>query len=347
MIEKLVCQQKNMDEQVEIMDTIEEHSMLQKEINKARDEKRRLRSLKKEMESQQKGWLRNLQEIHSQERAELIARINHAENERDKAISVLSAAEKMYEGSFANAMREVKEARGALSALIKFHEKATGSAHTETSRFEKNRRRAAERLRLYKNGRDGTVFSQKCYNAGKAAHEFLRGKSSALESWLVSRTKFTEDDRAGYLERVEQVKRKRDEYDDNVMLLSRQLERASLDVEKTQHSYDSELARNNDLRQTLVRPQERIHNEALAKSLVQNIKDLQDDISVGKMQRLKFETKLYPKTHQLNMERNRIRTLQVELGELGVLLEDVKHHKRVERIIDARLRNSGKDVATR
>ena len=68
---------------------------------------------------------------------------------------------------------------------------------------------------------------------------------------------------------------------------------------------------------------------------------------MGKMQRLKFETKLYPKTHQLNMERNRIRTLQVELGEIGVLLEDVKHHKRVERIVDARLRNFGKDVATR
>ena len=38
--------------------------------------------------------------------------------------------------------------------------------------------------------------------------DFLTTKTSAMEKWLISRTKFTQADRAGYTKRVEEVKKK-------------------------------------------------------------------------------------------------------------------------------------------
>jgi hypothetical protein len=102
---------------------------------------------------------------------------------------------------------------------------------------------------------------------------------------------------------------------------------------------EREKRRNEELRTRLVDPAERVHDEAVARTLVEQTQALQDDIAAGKKQRLELEAGLYPKAHRLNMERHRIRMLQVEIGEMSVLLSGIRHDRAVERRVEAR----GKD----
>ena len=61
------------------------------------------------------------------------------------------------------------------------------------------------------------------YDSATAITQFLQNKTSALEKWLISRTKFTQQDREKYLKRVEQVKKQREEYEINQIELTKQL----------------------------------------------------------------------------------------------------------------------------
>ena len=59
------------------------------------------------------------------------------------------------------------------------------------------------------------------------------------------------------------------------------------------------------------------------------------------MDKLSLARKLYPKEHALQVERHAISLLQVELGELKILLDDVNQHtdadatKRTQQQFDA------------
>merc|ERR1712166_302366 len=84
------------------------------------------------------------------------------------------------------------------------------------------------------------------------------------------------------------------------------------------------------LRKKLNDPSGRVHDEDLAKKLMADLESIQTEIGKGHMLKLAWSTKLYPLEHKLHMERHAISLLQVELGELKVLLEDVHHHEDIE-----------------
>jgi len=84
------------------------------------------------------------------------------------------------------------------------------------------------------------------------------------------------------------------------------------------------------VRSQLDDPMQREHDEAEAKELQDELSQMQEEIAQGHRDKLEWSKKLYPKEHQLHMERHKISLLQVELGELKVLLEDVHHHDDVE-----------------
>eukprot|EP00941_MAST-03F_sp_MAST-3F-sp1_P000639 g639.t1 len=335
-IEHLNNEFQNYEEQNEIMDSIQEHSGLQRELNRVRDEKMRLRQLKREMEKQHEGWLRDIQAIHQREKRALSERVQFLESQRDKSLNALNFAKDCFETKFGIALDEVKKIRDAFSSVLDFHENTIERTHREAANFKARKRLSVERLTKYKGATSGSgnsVFHQDCYNAGKAAFTFLQTKTSALEKWLIARTHFATGDREKYLKRVNEVKEIREEFAENAIVLAGELKDCRESVVEMEGKYEREKARNEKLRSQLTNPQERKENTETARELVENIKKIQKEITSGKQTRLNWEKKLYPKTHQLNLERHKIRMLQVELGEIMILLENVKHHVLVEKEI--------------
>ena len=54
-------------------------------------------------------------------------------------------------------------------------------------------------------------------------------------------------------------------------------------------------------------------------------------IEKGKKERVEWARLLYPKNHELHLQRSKIRLLQIELGELMILVQNVEHHEDVQR----------------
>merc|ERR1719473_2026348 len=127
-------------------------------------------------------------------------------------------------------------------------------------------------------------------------------KTGALEKWLISRTQFTQSDRQKYLNRVEEEK-----------------------IKKEVKKVDTETKLNEELRDKLDDPTARTEDKALEKKLQDDLMTIQKNIGDKKGEYLQWQMKLYPKEHELHMERHKISMLQVELGELKVLLEDIEH----------------------
>ena len=70
--------------------------------------------------------------------------------------------------------------------------------------------------------------------------------------------------------------------------------------------------------------------------------ELQREIADGHAFKLEWVGKLLPKEHDLHLERRSISLLQVELGELKVLLEGVKHHDDIDDILTGKKYGDGK-----
>merc|ERR1712032_635723 len=124
------------------------------------------------------------------------------------------------------------------------------------------------------------------------------------------RTQFTQSDREKYLKRVEDVEKK---------------------ISSLEKKFTEASAKNVDLRTKLEDPTQRQHDEKVEKALQDDLEQIQEDIAQGHRDKLEWSKKLYPMEHAMNLERAKVSLLQVELGELKVLLEDVHHHEDVEQ----------------
>jgi len=161
--------------------------------------------------------------------------------------------------------------------------------------------------------------------------EFMQSRTSALEEWLIQRTQFTQNDREKYLKRVEEVKKKREEFEANKIELTKQLGEVEKKIASIDKKYQDFTQKNSVLREKLDDPTQRKHDEELEKKLRNDFVQIQEDIANGHKEKMEWSKKLYPMEHKLHLERAKVSLLQVELGELKVLLEDVHHHADVEK----------------
>jgi len=330
MITHLKAQITNYDEQLEIMDTIAAHSALQQELNKCREERQQLKKLMDQMTLQNRAWMRDIKNIHAREKREVLEHIGFIEQQKNEMTEAFNFLREAYENDYSKAMVEVQETMDALDAVRSFAEKSTQNVNVDAQQSVDMMRISKERLKKYKIAEPNSVFSPVVYNSADAIVDFMQGKTSALEEWLIARTQFTQSDREKYLKRVEEVKKKREEYEQNKKHLTKQfstIEKAITELEKKQVTLKSA---NKSLRAKLDDPMQREHDEKEAKDLQDELQNMQEEIAQGHRDKLEWSKKLYPKEHQLHMERHKISLLQVELGELKVLLEDVHHHEDVE-----------------
>merc|ERR1711907_221423 len=101
-------------------------------------------------------------------------------------------------------------------------------------------------------------------------------------------------------------------------------------ISSLEKKFSEVTSKNAILRDKLDDPTQRKHDEAMEKQLQDELEKCQEDIAQGHRDKLEWSKKLYPMEHKLHMERAKVSLLQVELGELKVLLEDVHHHDDVE-----------------
>ena len=66
---------------------------------------------------------------------------------------------------------------------------------------------------MYKMARKGTVYDPNLFNSSAKIKDFLEEKTAMLADWLLQRTKFTQGDRERFLKRVDEAKKKREEYE--------------------------------------------------------------------------------------------------------------------------------------
>jgi len=330
MITHLKAQVSNFDEQLEIMDTIAAHSALQQELNKTREEKRRLAKLKHEMTQQHRGWMRDIKTIHAREKRDVMEKINFIETQKEEAKAAYDFVSEAYDKDFDEAMSEVAEIMQSLGELRDFCERSRSNVALDAQHTMELTRLAKDRLRKYKQGEEGTVFNPVVYDSAGAIIEFMKNKTSALEEWLIKRTQFTQSDREKYLKRVEDVKKKREEYEANKLALEKQLVDVEKKIGSLEKKFSDATAKNATLRTKLDDPTQRKHDEVVEKQLQADLEQIQEDIAQGHRDKLEWSKKLYPMEHKLHLERAKVSLLQVELGELKVLLEDVKHHEDVE-----------------
>ena len=104
------------------------------------------------------------------------------------------------------------------------------------------------------------------------------------------------------------------------------MEKKTKDLQK---KFDAENEKNQGIIGQLHKPGQREHDEKLAKELQESLDRIQEDIAQGHTDKFEWSRKLYPKEHELNLHRHSIRLLQVELGELKILMNNVHHHKLV------------------
>merc|ERR1711865_136063 len=178
----------------EVMNTIEQHSSLQQELNKTNEEKKRLAKLRDEMEMQHKGWLRDIKGIHSREKRDVMEKIQFIQQQEKEAQEALDYVVHEYETDFKDAVVEVDEIMSSLKAVLEFAEKTLENVNEDANIGEEMARVAAFRLKSYEESRKGTVFNPAVYDSAQAIANFLQSKTSALEKWLISRTKFTQSD---------------------------------------------------------------------------------------------------------------------------------------------------------
>lgn len=330
MITHLKAQITNYDEQLEIMDTIAAHSALQQELNKCREEKQALKKLMDQMTIQNRSWMRDIKNIHAREKRECLEHIGFIEQQKNEMTEAFNFLREAYENDYSKAMVEVQETMDALDAVRSFAEKSTQNVSVDAQQSVDMMRISKERLKKYKIAEKHSVFSPEVYNSADAIVDFMSGKTSALEEWLIARTQFTQSDREKYLKRVEEVKKKREEYEMNKKHLVKQLSGIEKSISDYEKKRDVLTKANLAVRSQLDDPMQREHDEAEAKELQDELSQMQEEIAQGHRDKLEWSKKLYPKEHQLHMERHKISLLQVELGELKVLLEDVHHHDDVE-----------------
>ena len=77
-------------------------------------------------------------------------------------------------------------------------------------------------------------------------------------------------------------------------------------------------------------PVDKINDEAQCKELMANIKASEAKIAAGQEQRFAIAREVFAEEHSLHIERAKVSLLQVELGELSLLLQDVEHDPLVE-----------------
>ena len=75
----------NYEEQLEIMNTINAHSQLQKEINKCKAERVAMERLQYEMDLQHRQWIAEVKRIHKKERTEIMNKIKFMQEMCDAA----------------------------------------------------------------------------------------------------------------------------------------------------------------------------------------------------------------------------------------------------------------------
>ena len=325
MITQLKATLENFDEQLEVMNTISQHSALQAELNKTREEKKRLAKLHSEMEMQNRAWVRDIKQIHGREKSDAGKKIKFIEDQTQEANVALKFAKDNYEADYADAMAEVEEVMQSLGAVLTFTQECEENIEGDIQRSAKMKSEAQLRLGKHKLAKEGTVWSNNVYDSATAIKEFLMKKTGALEKWLISRTQFTQSDRQKYLNRVEEVKKKREEYEANRVALEEGLKKVEQTIKKEAKKVDTETKLNEELRDKLDDPTARTEDKALEKKLMADTTAVQASIGVKKREYLQWQMKLYPKEHELHMERHKISMLQVELGELKVLLEDIEH----------------------
>jgi len=340
MITHLHAQIANFDEQLEIMNTIEAHSSLRAELNKTKEEKKRLAKLRDEMEMQNKGWMRDIKGIHAREKRDAMEKIEFINQQKGEAQQALAFVKDAYEDDYGDALKEVAEVMQSLNAVLDFSSTTVESTGQDYANAQEMTRLAKERLARYTEGRKGTVFNPAVYDSATAIHLFLQNKTSALEQWLISRTQFTQADREKYLKRVEEVKKVRETFEVNMVELVKQQDVVTKKTKKLDKQAHEAKKVNVDLRKKLNDPTNRVHDEAKAKELMAKLEATQEEISNGHMLKLEWSRKLYPLEHKLHMERHAISLLQVELGELKVLLEDVKHHEDVQIFEDNKVKKN-------
>jgi Ca2+-binding EF-hand superfamily protein len=330
MICHLRAQLANLEEQLEVMSSIEEHSALQRELKTARGEKKRLLLLREQMTAQHEGWCRDVRAIHGRELEQIRRRSAFMQEQNEEAEAVCAFVDEAYEHDAAEARKEAEEAAQSLGAALAFARRVERSAAEDSAAASEAMAATAGRIARFKEGRAGTPFSPDCYDSAGATRRFLQAKTSALERWLIARTQFTQQDRARYLARVEEVKAKRQEYDENRRILREQLAETQAKIGEARGTADRGEQANRRARAQLADPTERRHDEATMRALQDELDEVQKKIEVGHREKLDLSKTLFPKEHALSLERHKISLLQVELGELKVLLDDVHHHKDVE-----------------
>merc|ERR1719473_2061776 len=107
MISHLKAQISNLEEQLEVMNTIEQHSALQQELNKTNEEKKRLAKLRDEMEMQHKGWMRDIKGVHGREKRDIMEKIQFIQQQEKEAGEYLTYVIHEYETDFKDAVVEV------------------------------------------------------------------------------------------------------------------------------------------------------------------------------------------------------------------------------------------------
>merc|ERR1712196_482276 len=351
MITHLKSQIANFDEQLEIMDTISAHSALQQEVNKTREETRKLKKLKHEMNLQHRGWMRDIKALHGREKHDMMEKIKFIEQQiyegrkygntammkagdedKEEEFSLKEAYDEMFFEKF-EGNADIAEMLQSLRELADYVDQKRSTVALDTRNTKQFMRMAQDRLGEYKTVEEGdvTVFSTEVYNSAAAIEEFLESRSSALEQWLIKRTQFTQKDREKYMKRVEDVKKQREEYEANRIALTKQLAEVESKIKSVDKKHKEKLEKNNALRKKLDDPTQRKHDEELEEKLTKDLGDIQEAIAKGHEDKLEWSKKLYPMQHKLHLERAKVSLLQVELGELKVLLEDVHHHEDVEK----------------
>ena len=331
-LEHLKTQIANLDEQIEIMDTIQQHSALQAELNATKEEKARLVKLHQQMEVQHKGWMRDLKGIHAREKRDVNAKIKFITDQTAKSQVTLDFVTKEYKDDLDVAMKEVKEAKTAIEEVLEFCEKSVDNATKDTNNVNEMTRLAKERLSRYQEGDSARgVYSPKVYDSGSAILAFLKNKTSAMEKWLISRTQFTQQDKKRYLDRVAAVKDQRTEFEENIKALSGQMDIVHKKTKELTKKFEAESEINKKVKAQLHQPDKREHDEKLAKELEARLQVIQKGIADGMQEKFALMQPLYAKEHELGLQRSSIRMLQVELGELKILMNNVHHHERVEK----------------
>jgi hypothetical protein len=312
-------------------------------LQKAREEKRRLTRLKEEMTRQHRAWLEDIHQIHQREISEGFAKVQVIEAQQLDAEAKLKALRRGYEEEYGDAMVEAREVMHSLQAAAAFARTTVERCAEDAARSSAIADAAKEGLALHREGREGTVYDPDLYDSADASFQFLQGKTSALEQWLISRTQFTQHDRERYMKRVELARQKRDEYDENRVLLNGVLVSTGRKMGELEAAVRDEEERNAKIREGLASSGTAIAGSSreAEQQLEREISAVQEEISAGQMEKFAAARALYPKEHELQVQRHAISLLQVELGELKILLEDVNNHtdadaaRRTQQQLDA------------